>query len=185
MKKIAKILTALLAVCVLALGFAFAGCEDGNGNSLSGEMRIVVTDGENEKVYTVDLSNYTESSSVENVIVDLSTSDDLYYKGTTSKYGLYLTEMGTTKQLYNSEYESYYEKQTPIIAEDGSTFTYIFVYTSVTEIDGVSYSDASYGTYTYETADGTQTLNSASYGVSGLPCVDGAVYLFTVGTYSY
>ncbi len=54
------------------------------------------------------------------------------------------------------------------------------VYTSLAEYEGVSYSSAEWGTYVY----GGGELFSANYGVSGLPLIEGEIYVVTVGSYA-
>ena len=49
---------------------------------------------------------------------------------------------------------------------------YWAVYTTLGTLDGTSYSDAQWGTWEYE----GNTLASASYGVSGLPMIEGEYY---------
>lgn len=53
------------------------------------------------------------------------------------------------------------------------------VYTSLGEYEGVVYSNSEYGSAEYE----GRTLNSASFGVSGLPLVEGEIYLIEIGRY--
>ncbi len=53
------------------------------------------------------------------------------------------------------------------------------IYTSLTEYEGVTYSSAEWGVYDYN----GQSLQSASYGVSGLPLVEGAIYLIARSSY--
>lgn len=47
------------------------------------------------------------------------------------------------------------------------------MYTDLGVLDGVSYSNAEWGTYTY----GEKTYNSAAYGVTALPAVEGYTYI--------
>lgn len=61
---------------------------------------------------------------------------------------------------------------TSVNGKDADESNYWAVYTTLTELDGVSYSDASFGTWEYE----GRVLASASYGVSGLPLEEGELY---------
>ena len=62
---------------------------------------------------------------------------------------------------------------------DSSKNEFWAIYTSLTEYGGVTYSTTDYGTYEYE----GKTLGSASYGASGLPLVEGEIYVLAVATY--
>ena len=64
-------------------------------------------------------------------------------------------------------------------APDSSKNEFWAIYTSLTELDGVVYSNAEYGTYEY----GGKTLGSASFGCAGLPLVEGETYLLAISTY--
>lgn len=64
---------------------------------------------------------------------------------------------------------------------DSSIGEYWFVYTSLTTYKEVSYSDMTWGTYTY---DGTD-YSSAAVGVDGLPMIEGNLYILAWGTFSY
>jgi hypothetical protein len=168
MKKFIKLFVAIFAcVALLSFGF-FTAC---NSEKLSGEMKVVIVNDETSttKEYTVDLSNFTSSQHVSDVIKYLTSTEEFYYKGTTSIYGIYLTEMGTTTQAHNDEYNYDYEVQTPILKEDGSAKKYIYVYTTVKE-----------------SADETQskqfddvTAYAASTGVSGMELTANSTIYFT------
>ncbi len=53
------------------------------------------------------------------------------------------------------------------------------LYTTLGEYKGVTYSDASWGTYEYE----GRTLASAANGVSGTPLVEGELYIIALSSY--
>lgn len=53
------------------------------------------------------------------------------------------------------------------------------MYTDLGVLDGVSYSNAEWGTYTY----GEKTYNSAAYGVTALPAVEGYTYILHYDTF--
>ena len=98
--------------------------------------------------------------SLEEAMAALKTAGKLTYDGSESEYGFYLTSVNG---------------YTP----DDSANEYWAVYTTLGDYEGVSYSNSEYGTYEY---DG-KTLSSASYGVSGLPMVEGEIYVLVVETY--
>lgn len=58
-------------------------------------------------------------------------------------------------------------------AQNATTKEYWMVYTTLTERDGTTYSSAEFGTHEYD----ERTLNSASFGVSGLPIYEGELYM--------
>ena len=69
----------------------------------------------------------------------------------------------------NSEYGFYITSVNGMEADENN---YWAVYTTLTVLDGVSYSDAAFGTWEY----GGRVLASASYGASGLPLAEGELY---------
>ena len=64
-------------------------------------------------------------------------------------------------------------------AADPSANEYWAIYTTLAELDGVSYSSSEYGVFE---ADG-KTLASASYGASGLPMQEGELYALVLESY--
>lgn len=64
---------------------------------------------------------------------------------------------------------------------DSSIGEYWFIYTSLTTYKEVSYSDMTWGTYTYNGTD----YSSATVGVDGLPMIEGNLYILALGTFSY
>ncbi len=104
-------------------------------------------------------ANTTEGS-LEDALNVLKDSNALDFTGSQSEYGLYIESVnGRTADADKNEYWA--------------------VYTTLTELDGVSYSSAEYGTYDY---DGTQCA-SASFGASGLPMVEGNLYAVVLAAY--
>lgn len=98
--------------------------------------------------------------SLEEAMTVLKEAGELTYEGSDSEYGFYLTSVnGYTPDADSNEYWA--------------------VYTTLGEYDGVEYSNSEYGTYDY----GGKTLASASYGVSGLPLVEGELYVLVVESY--
>ena len=92
-----------------------------------------------------------ETKSLYDVLSDFAQRGEISMEGSTSEYGFYITSVNGT-------------------ASDAEHFW--AVYTTLGTYDGVSYSDAQYGTWEYEGRE----LASASYGVSGLPLVEGELY---------
>ena len=104
-------------------------------------------------------ANTTEGS-LEDALNVLKDSNALDFTGSQSEYGLYIESVnGRTADADKNEYWA--------------------VYTTLTELDGVSYSSAEYSTYDY---DGTQCA-SASFGASGLPMVEGNLYAVVLAAY--
>ncbi len=115
-------------------------------------------------VFTADdavvIKANTTEGSLEDALNALKDSNALDYTGSQSEYGLYIESVnGKTADAAKNEYWA--------------------VYTTLTELDGVSYSSAEYGTYDY---DGTQCA-SASFGASGLPMVEGNLYAVVLAAY--
>lgn len=83
---------------------------------------------------------------------------ELSFEGENGDFGFYITSVNG---------------YTPVENE------YWAVYTTLGDYEGVSYSNAEYGTYEY----GGKTLASASYGISGLPLIAGEYYVLTIATF--
>lgn len=100
------------------------------------------------------------SGSMQDAMAKLKEAGQITYEGSESEYGFYLTSVnGYTPDASKNEFWA--------------------VYTTLGEYEGVSYSSAEYGTYNYK---GTSCA-SASYGISGLPMVEGYLYILTISTY--
>lgn len=115
-------------------------------------------------VFTADdavvIKANTTKGSLEDALNTLKDSKALDFTGSQSEYGLFIESVnGKTADADKNEYWA--------------------VYTTLTELDGVSYSSAEYGTYDY---DGTECA-SASFGASGLPMVEGELYAIVLATY--
>ena len=102
----------------------------------------------------------TTSGSMQDAMSKFKEEGKLTYEGSESEYGFYLTSVnGYTPDASKNEFWA--------------------VYTTLGEYGGVSYSSAEYGTYDYK---GTSCA-SASYGITGLPMVEGYLYILTISTY--
>ena len=98
--------------------------------------------------------------SLEEAMSELKKMGMLKYEGSESEYGFYLTSVnGYTPNSENNEYWA--------------------IYTTLGEYEGVEYSNSEFGTYDYE----GKTCSSASYGISGIPVVEGEIYVITIASY--
>lgn len=164
MKKLTKIFASLVAVCALCAVFAFAGCGK--------QVKIVSTDDGKTKsavfVASSDVMELTVQTSLADYLEALQEKDELQYVAENSTYGLYITSV-------NGQAES--------TDANGSHGWSWMVYTDLVTIEGdkAIYSNAEFGTYEYE----GKTLNSASYGISELPCVEGYTYALVYSEWSY
>lgn len=177
---IKKILSIIAAICVSLSLCAFAACANSvnNGNTQDGtqngnsETDQSGNEGENEQnaaienghkivyVFTADseVMTMTEKSSMYDYMCALRDDGFLSFEGSDGDYGYYVTSvMGVTSKVVSSTANSY----------SGWDWA---VYTTITELDGVIYS----GDET-TVVDGV-TLHKASYGVSGIPCIEGESY---------
>ncbi len=100
----------------------------------------------------------TDEGSMLDCINALKSAGDLTFEGSDGEYGYYITSvLGIGSKTISSTANSY----------SGWDWA---VYTTVTTVDGVTYSGTQSFTY-----NGI-TFYKASYGVSGIPCVSGASY---------
>lgn len=99
-----------------------------------------------------------EEGSLYDVLYTLRREGEIVFEGSEGEYGFYITSVNHTVASGNS---------------------YWGIYTTLGTYEETSYSDSSWGTYDY---NGNE-LASASYGVSGLPLVQGTIYalVFTPG----
>ena len=151
MKKLTKLFAAFIAVCTLALGFALVGCNGDDRGGTSGKI-----DNGHAIVYAFTVE--TDEGSMLDFMNTLKTAGDLSFEGNDGEYGFYITSvLGVESKVVSSTANSY----------SGWDWA---VYTTVTTVDGVTYSGTQSFTY-----NGI-TFYKASYGVSGIPCVSGASY---------
>ena len=148
-----KTFVALLSAAVLALStIAFAAC-NAPEEAVGAEVKL------SEETLLV-LEGAKTGGSLEDALSALQEAEKLTYSGTTGEFGLYLeTINGYTADAVKNEYWA--------------------LYTSLGEYEGVSFSNAEYGTFEY----GGKSYASASYGVSGLPLIEGELYILTIETY--
>lgn len=155
MKK--TILATITTACALILGVTLFGC----ANDDRGEQTGGIANGYSiVYAFTVDEGKKTENHKTMLDYMNLLKADgSLTFEGDDGQYGFFITSvMGVGSKTVSSTANSY----------SGRDW---LVYTTVTTVDGVTYSD-----------DGTSlsysgvTFYKASYGVSGLPCIAGESY---------
>ena len=177
MKGFKRIIVLAFSVAMAVSALAFAGCEKEEGSSLSGSMKIVITPDTQSQttVIEADLSNFTDTDSVMDVIESLAEGGKICYKGSNGVYGMYLTGLGVPV-------ESTYEGQTSmvdsyILEENIAEGKYLYTYTSVDADKLEAKPDAEYQAMTVE-YDGV-TLTESMNSVSKMSICDGAIIYFT------
>lgn len=154
-----KILSALISVAAAVCLILCLGCDkETGGGKTSGN---VVKNGDGV-VFTADggFFKLTEKTSVKDYMDALSKSGELAFDGEDSQYGFFI------KSVFGKKAE-------------GNAFW--AVYTDLVKLDGddTVYSNSEYGTFDYN----GKSLNSASFGVSYLPCVEGCTYALVYSVY--
>ena len=151
MKKLTKIFAAVIAVCTLALGLALAACANDDRGEPSGKI-------ENGHVAVYAFTADKSEGSMLDCMNSLKAAGDLTFEGSDGEYGFYITSvLGIGSKTVSSTANSY----------SGWDWA---VYTTVTTIEGVTYS----GTESFDYCG--IKFYKASYGVSGIPCVSGESY---------
>lgn len=112
------------------------------------EFRLVAND---ETCVVIAADKSDTDRSLYDALAFFATSGEITMDGSESEYGFYLTSLN---------------------GRDATDEYYWAVYTTLGILDGVEYSNAAWGTWEY----GGETLASASYGVSGLPLIEGELY---------
>ena len=170
---IKKILAIIAAACVTLSVCAFAACatSDNGGKDQSGNQQSSTEGGNNQNAEIENGHKIVYAFTADKDVLEISYDTSMYdymcalkddgflsFEGSDGDYGFYVTSvMGVTSKVVSSTANSY----------SGWDWA---VYTTVTELDGVIYSgDES------TTIDGI-TLYKASYGVSGVPCIEGESY---------
>lgn len=151
MKKFFRLFAAIIAVCTLAPGLSLAACANDNRGSTDGEIA-------NGHTIVYAFTAHTDGGSMLDYMNALKATGDLSFGGNDGEYGFYITSvLGVGSKVVSSTASSY----------SGWDWT---VYTTVTTVDGVTYS----GTQSF--AYNGITFYKASYGVSAIPCVSGESY---------
>lgn len=156
MKKLTKLFAAVIAVCTLALGLTLFGCNNDQRGETSGKIEnghaIVYAFTVEDDVITVD------DGSMLDYMNALKAAGDLTFEGSNGDYGFFITSvLGIGSKAVSSTANSY----------SGWDWA---VYTTVTTVEGVTYS----GTQSFD-YNGV-TFYKASYGVSGIPSISGESY---------
>jgi hypothetical protein len=156
-KKLTALFSALLALCAL---FPFAACNGGDAPSSDGKGNVSLDVNRVSFTAAAEVMALTEKTSLKDYLDALQKGGELVYGGKEGDYGFYI--------------ESVYGKKA-----EGNAFWAVYTDLVTLEGDDFVYSNADYGTVTV----GGKTLNSASVGVSSLPCVEGYTYAIVYSTY--
>lgn len=153
MKKFAKLLVGLVSILVLAFSFTACDAEGTTDGTIENGHSICYA-------FTADESKMTaDTKSMHDYMCILKNEGILNFESTVSDYGAYITSVlgiGSVAVSYTDNSYSGWDWM---------------LYTTVTTIDGVPYSDDA----TYINYNGV-TLYKASYGADGIPCVAGESY---------
>lgn len=151
MKKFIRPFSALIAAITLALGLSLFGCAGDDRKKPDGKI-------ENGRAIVYAFTADTDGGSMLDYMNALKAAGDLAFEGGDGEYGYYITSvLGVGSKVDASTANSY----------SGWDWA---VYTTVTTVDGVTYSGTENFSY-----NGI-TFYKASYGVSGIPCVSGESY---------
>lgn len=140
-------------VCIVITAAAFTAC-----NKDASDFAEILESGSNTVVIR---SVKTDTSvSLADVLLSLKESGKLDLEGQNGDMGFYITSVNG-------------------YSPDASKNEFWAIYTTLENYDGIAYSDAAWGTFEY----GGKRLGSASFGVSGLPMVEGELYIITISTF--
>ena len=143
----------IILAILVIFTFAFTACAGDTASSVGAAVLE-----SSDKLVVIEAK--AAGGSLEEAMAALKEAGELTYEGSESEYGFYLTSVNS-------------------YVPDESANEYWAVYTTLGEYEGVEYSNNEYGTYEY---DG-KTCSSASYGISGLPMVEGEIYVLAVASY--
>lgn len=136
---------------LLALAFLLTACKSSEVSSAT----VLYSD-----ETSVVIKAEETGGSLEDAMNYLKDRGELDFSGVQGDYGLFVeTVDGYTADTSKKEFWA--------------------VYTTLDELDGVSYSDESLGTYNYEDI----ICCGALFGVSGLPMEEGEIYVISLDTY--
>lgn len=155
MKQMKKVLAIFFSFVMLAACLAFAGCESKEKTVLNTTL-----DESSASIVVITVTKTNEEKSLFDAMQAWKEEGALDFTYSTSEYGAYLLSVNGREP-------------------DAEKNEFWAIYTSLTTYKDTVYSSTEYGSYEYEGS----TLGSASYGVSGLPLVEGCVYVLTIGTY--
>ena len=152
MKKTKTLLAMVFSFILMLTATIFAAC---NNESYAVDVNLLES---TDKLVAIEATK--TGGSLEDALKKLKETGELDYDGDMSEFGFYLTSVnGYTPDASKNEYWA--------------------IYSTLSEYEGVLYSNADYGTYEYKDT----VCASASYGVSGMPLVEGELYILTVATY--
>ncbi|MBS5842964.1 MAG: hypothetical protein KIC77_05720 [Clostridiales bacterium] len=125
-------------------------------NETSSDYSVILENMENLVVIEATKTD----GSLEDALKSLKENGELEYEGSTGDYGFYLTSVnGYIPDVQKNEYWA--------------------LYSTLGEYEGVTYSDTEFGQYEYN----GKICAAASYGVSGMPLVEGELYVLAVSSY--
>ena len=165
------VLALVVALTCLPL-FACAG--GGDDLKLNSGARVFTVRSADDSVefvmFTVDAKGIKATTSVKDYMDALKNKGWLSYDGSNRSYGYYITSiMGQSEKILSSSDN----------ASEGYSWA---LYLDFTKLDG---DDAIYATdFSTKVVEGV-TYYGASYGVSGVPCVNGHTYILSYDYYNY
>ena len=168
---LSAILAAMVALGSLSL---FACMGGGDGLKLGFGANVFTVRSADDSVefvmFTVDASGIKGTTSVKDYMDALAKKGRLSYEGSDGSYGYYITSiMGQSEKILSSSANS----------SEGYAWN---LYLDFTTLEG---DDAIYATdYQTKEVDG-KTYYGASYGISGVPCVQGHTYVLSYDYYNY
>lgn len=171
MKKNKKLLTLpLAATLAVTAAFAFAACTVVNSASGGGSSNSA----SDSAAPAVD---YKVSESNREIVVFTVTGDVMTLTDATSMYDYMVALQESGKVTFEIK-DGMITKVNGV--ENPSDYSSCWmIYTDLGEYEGVSYSNREWGTYTY----GENTYNSAAYGVTAMPAIEGYTYILHYDTF--
>jgi hypothetical protein len=150
-----KILSLILSLFAIFAILSLSACgENVTTTTIDDSTAVVIT--AKSSIMTID-----DNSTLQDYLVALKDKGEISFEGYEGTYGYYITAINGK-------------------AESLTDCTYWAVFTDFTTLDG---DDTIYAT-DYQTVEYKgKTLYSASYGVSGIPCVEGHTYAFVFTSY--
>ena len=167
MKKAKKLMSLIAATLVALSALTLASCDALDDTPENGiGVKMIALEGQ---VVAIEATQ-TNGTLYDALVYFKDVFDDLEYlgadaftfEGSESEYGFYITSVNG--YVPNADANEFWG-----------------VYTDLGEYEGVAYSSAEFGTYEYN----GKTYASASLGVSGMPLIEGYVYILAVSTYSF
>lgn len=171
-KLMKKLLATFLAVCASVAAFAFAGCDNGSGENGGSDKNGEVILEVQSVAFTAkgDYITLSETTSVKDYMDALKDNGELVFGGENGSYGYYITSFYATEEKIISSSAT---------SSEGYSWSFYIDFISLEGDDAIYASD--YTTYEYN----GKTFYPASFGVSGIPCVEGHSYLFVYEYYNF